>query len=60
MTDEQVVRFVRGYMPAYELFLAGLQHENFFKGGEDGASPKKHVQVVLNQGREVVQVKAVE
>ncbi|KAH6900606.1 P-loop containing nucleoside triphosphate hydrolase protein [Thelonectria olida] len=60
MTDEQVVRFVRGYMPAYELFLDRLQHENFFKGDEGGDSPKKHVQVVLNQGREVVQVKAVE
>ncbi|EEU48219.1 uncharacterized protein NECHADRAFT_75579 [Fusarium vanettenii 77-13-4] len=54
MTDEQVTRFVRGYMPAYELFLERLQKENFFEDGE-----KKHVQVVLNRDREVVEVKEV-
>lgn len=52
MTDEQVVQFVRGYMPAYELFLDGLQNENFFGDGD-----KKHVQVVLNKERVVVQVR---
>ncbi|KAH7156614.1 P-loop containing nucleoside triphosphate hydrolase protein [Dactylonectria macrodidyma] len=57
MTDEQVIRFVRGYMPAYELFLGRLQTENFFKG-EPG--DKKHVQVVLNKGREVELVKELE
>ncbi|KAJ4308991.1 hypothetical protein N0V84_011760 [Fusarium piperis] len=54
MTDEQVTRFVRGYMPAYELFLERLQSENFFGDGE-----KKHVQVVLNRDRDVVEVKEV-
>lgn len=52
MTDEQVRRFVRGYMPAYELFLERLQNGNFFEDTE-----KKHVQVVLNRDRDVVEVK---
>ncbi|RGP66928.1 hypothetical protein FSPOR_6310 [Fusarium sporotrichioides] len=56
MSDEQVIKFVKGYMPAYELFLERLQNENLF-GGE--ASGKKHVQVVLNKAREVIRVKEV-
>ncbi|RKL47631.1 hypothetical protein BFJ72_g1863 [Fusarium proliferatum] len=57
MTDDQVIKFVKGYMPAYELFLERLQNENFFKG--EGSSEKKHIQVVLNKDREVTQVKEV-
>ncbi|TVY72281.1 putative kinase mug58 [Fusarium oxysporum f. sp. cubense] len=57
MTDEQVIMFVKGYMPTYELFLERLQNENFFTG--QGPSEKKHIQVVLNKNREVVQVKEV-
>ncbi|KAK7404015.1 hypothetical protein QQX98_010186 [Neonectria punicea] len=60
MTDQQVIQFVRGYMPAYELFLDRLQQENFFKGVGEGSSTKKHVQIVLNRGREVVEVKELE
>ncbi|KAJ4135018.1 hypothetical protein NW768_004628 [Fusarium equiseti] len=59
MTDEQVVKFVKGYMPAYELFLERLQSENLFQNDADRASGKKHVQVVLNQAREVIEVKEV-
>ncbi|KAF4454943.1 hypothetical protein F53441_2600 [Fusarium austroafricanum] len=55
MTDEQVIKFVKGYMPAYELFLERLQNENFFQGEQ----VKKHIQVVLNRAREVIQVKEV-
>ncbi|KAF5687266.1 ATP-binding protein pantothenate kinase [Fusarium circinatum] len=57
MTDEQVIKFVKGYMPAYELFLERLQNENFFKGEE--SKEKKHIQVVLNKDRKVIQVKEV-
>ncbi|KAF9775413.1 hypothetical protein IL306_006485 [Fusarium sp. DS 682] len=57
MTDEQVIKFVKGYMPAYELFLERLQNENFFKG--EGDCGKKHIQVILNKNREVVEVKEV-
>ncbi|KAH7305441.1 P-loop containing nucleoside triphosphate hydrolase protein [Stachybotrys elegans] len=53
MTDDQVIRFVRGYMPAYELYLNRLQQGNFFQGEEQ----KKHVQVILNHAREVLEVK---
>lgn len=58
MTDEQVVRFVRGYMAAYELFLDRLQRENFFGDGDEPRGT--HVQVVLDRGREVIRVKVVE
>ncbi|KAL4728949.1 hypothetical protein ACLX1H_003355 [Fusarium chlamydosporum] len=57
MTDEQVIQFVKGYMPAYELFLERLQNENLFEQEEN--KEKKHVQVVLNKAREVIQVKEV-
>ena len=32
MTDEQVKRFVDGYMPAYELYIDGLMHGDLFAG----------------------------
>ncbi|PKS11142.1 hypothetical protein jhhlp_002903 [Lomentospora prolificans] len=57
MSDEQVVQFVRGYMPAYELFLDRLQQENFFIGSGVDGEHKKHVQVVLDKTRGVTQVK---
>lgn len=56
MTDDQVVQFVRGYMPAYELFLDRLQDENFFAGTKEGSQTAKHVQVVLSQDRKVLRV----
>ncbi|KAM0186549.1 hypothetical protein ACHAPI_011628 [Fusarium lateritium] len=59
MTDEQVIKFVKGYMPAYELFLERLQNENFFQVVKDGPAERKHVQVVLNKSREVIEVKEV-
>ncbi|KAM0344451.1 hypothetical protein ACHAPU_007423 [Fusarium lateritium] len=59
MTDEQVVKFVKGYMPAYELFLEHLQSKNFFHGKTGGEGGKKHIQVVLNKSREVIKVKEV-
>ncbi|KAF5586272.1 ATP-binding protein pantothenate kinase [Fusarium pseudoanthophilum] len=57
MTDEQVIKFVKGYMPAYELFLERLQNENFFRG--EGSGEKKHIQVVLDKDRTVTQLKEV-
>ena len=47
MTDEAVVAFVRGYMPAYELYLDGLR-EGFF-----GPGTERQVRVVLDREREV-------
>ncbi|KAF5001506.1 hypothetical protein FGRMN_977 [Fusarium graminum] len=59
MTDEQVIKFVKGYMPAYELFLESLQNDNLFQGVTGGEGEKKHIQVVLNRAREVIEVKEV-
>ncbi|KAI9152292.1 kinase [Paramyrothecium foliicola] len=60
MTDDRVVQFVRGYMPAYELFLERLQHENFFAGFDTEDPAGKHVQIILNQDREVIQLKVID
>ncbi|TDZ28518.1 putative kinase mug58 [Colletotrichum spinosum] len=53
MTDQEVVRFVQGYMPAYELYLDKLTQESFFaqEGGD-----KAHVRVVLDSKRKVLRV----
>lgn len=40
MSNEQVLRFVRSYMPAYELFLDRLQHESLFGGDDSRLSAK--------------------
>lgn len=61
MTGEQVVQFVRGYMPAYNLYLAKLEQENVF-GSRDGKSchdEKKHIQVILDDRRRVLRVRQV-
>lgn len=50
MTDEEVVRFVRGYMPAYEMYLDRLTEESFFQ------STKMHVRVMLNSERRPIKV----
>ncbi|KAJ5624498.1 hypothetical protein N7510_000807 [Penicillium lagena] len=51
MTDEQVVDFVRGYMPAYELYLDQLR-DGFF--GLDTMPKKGQLRVVLDRERRVV------
>lgn len=52
MSDEAVVKFVKGYMPGYELYLDGLR-EGFF--GQEG----RQVRVVLNKERVVEKVEVV-
>ncbi|KAI5845367.1 P-loop containing nucleoside triphosphate hydrolase protein [Tricharina praecox] len=49
MTDEQVVAFVDGYMPAYELYVSALRQGAFKERG-------RHLKVVIGRGREVVEV----
>ncbi|KAF6825225.1 d-glycerate 3-kinase [Colletotrichum plurivorum] len=51
MTDDQVIRFVQGYMPAYELYLERLAGEPFFTEKE-----KPHVRVILDSDRKVLSV----
>ncbi|KAK0111431.1 hypothetical protein ONS95_001792 [Cadophora gregata] len=50
MTDEQVVKFVQVYMPAYELYLDGLQ-EGFFSGVQD--AKKRQIRLVMDIKRSV-------
>lgn len=57
MTDEQVVQFVRGYMPAHELFLERLQTQNMFASGSTQSPSRKHIQVSLDSARQIVSVK---
>jgi D-glycerate 3-kinase len=48
MTDTQVLRFVEGYMPAYELYLSRLRAEPF-------GSEQRHVRLLLNADRSIVE-----
>ncbi|KAK1464946.1 hypothetical protein CMEL01_12301 [Colletotrichum melonis] len=54
MTDAEVVRFVQGYMPAYELYLERLTNESFF--AQQDARRKAHVRVILDSNRKVLGV----
>ena len=51
MSDEQVIDFVRGYMPAYELYIDDLR-SGFFKRSNSGR--KTQVRVCLDRERRVV------
>jgi D-glycerate 3-kinase len=52
MTDDQVVAFVNGYMPAYELYLDQLRR-GFFRF-DQLYQGKAQLRVVLNKDRKVV------
>ncbi|GJC91352.1 D-glycerate 3-kinase [Colletotrichum higginsianum] len=54
MTDAEVVRFVQGYMPAYELYLERLTQEPFFPPRD--APEKPHVRIILDSNRTVLRV----
>lgn len=49
MSDDAVVKFVKGYMPSYELYLDRLREEQFPASGEQGS----HLRVVLDRDRQV-------
>lgn len=55
MTDNEVIAFVRGYMPAYELYLDRLRTESFVSGVEGSA----HLRLLLDVDRAVTLVEAV-
>lgn len=52
MSDEEVVRFVKGYMPAYELHLDQLRRGLFNSSLSDAG--KGQLRVVLDQDRNIV------
>lgn len=56
MSSDEVVRFVRGYMPAYELYLDQLSAQSVF-AQEDNANDKKHIQLFLDSHRNVTAIK---
>lgn len=56
MTDEEVAAFVRGYMPAYELYLDGLRKGFFIDSAE---TAKTQVRVVLDRDRKVQSIEVV-
>jgi D-glycerate 3-kinase len=53
MTDEAVIEFVRGYMPAYELYLERLKMESFIPHNQRAST---QLRVVLDINRTVVDV----
>ncbi|PYI17394.1 P-loop containing nucleoside triphosphate hydrolase protein [Aspergillus violaceofuscus CBS 115571] len=56
MTDEEVIAFVKGYMPAYELYLDEVR-EGIFRGvSEEERLRKGQARVVLGQDRTVLDI----
>lgn len=53
MSDDGVRAFVRGYMPAYELYLGGLR-EGFF-----GSGSGRHVRVIMDKERGLERVEVI-
>jgi D-glycerate 3-kinase len=51
MTDEQVVRFVEGYMPGYALYLDDLRTKPFFADAIDGSKGSRQLQLQLDKSR---------
>jgi D-glycerate 3-kinase len=59
MTDDEVVEFVRGYMPAYELYLDELTQRSLFalpESSELDGGGKLHLRVVLDAKRTVCRI----
>lgn len=57
MSDSEVVQFVKGYMPSYELFLGRLQESSLFVEMEYAS--RTHVRVTLDGQRRVTSVTAI-
>lgn len=60
MSDDEVVRFVRGYMPAYELYLGELTQKSLFAVPESSdleSNGKLHLGVVLDAKRTVCSIR---
>lgn len=56
MSDEELIRFVEGYMPGYELYLDGLRQRPYFEGIGESEGATKQTRVVLDTDRTVRQV----
>lgn len=58
MTDDEVVNFVKGYMPAYELYLDQLRG-GFFKS-DGSCKGKGQLSVILDKERKIVKLAGIE
>ena len=56
MTREQVVEFIKGYMPSYELYLDGLRKGFFCQQDTTTKGKKAHIRLLLDAERRVVDV----
>ena len=59
MTDEEVIKFVQVYMPAYELYLERLKEEPFIPHNASSVPGKNQLCVILDENRRVVSVNEV-
>lgn len=57
MDEFEVLDFVQGYMPAYELYLPSLQNGSLYREGEEYFGLRKHAQVILGGQRQVLAIK---
>lgn len=55
MSSTQVVAFVKGYMPSYELYLEGLRN-GFFRRDGLGSKNKAQIRVILDVDRRVIDI----
>ncbi|RAL10701.1 TDA10 family protein [Aspergillus homomorphus CBS 101889] len=56
MTDEEVVAFVKGYMPAYELYLDSVRSGIFRPLSEEQRAHKGQARVILGRDRRVLDI----
>jgi D-glycerate 3-kinase len=54
MSDDQVIEFIRCYMPAYELYLDALRQGFFSSLPADARAKKEHKRVILGRDRSIV------
>jgi D-glycerate 3-kinase len=57
MTDEQVIKFVEGYMPGYELYLDDLEHVPFFPPDETSKN-KGQLKLILDEHRRITNLES--
>jgi D-glycerate 3-kinase len=64
MTDDAVKAFVRGYMPAYQLYLPRLRLDGYFSAPSSDSSDgepksKRQIKVLIDKERSVVDIHAI-
>jgi D-glycerate 3-kinase len=57
MTDEEVIKFVQGYMPAYELYLDKLRRESFVPRESGGECTQ--LRILLDESRSILSIREI-